>query len=79
MSNRQELITILTSNTNLKTLAITEKESLILWKALELYMHEKEDNHTANWLHAKIVYISNWFGGSLEIGETVESIYNEMN
>ena len=39
MSNRQELITILTSNTNLKTLAITEKESLILWKALELYMH----------------------------------------
>ena len=79
MEYRQELITILTSNTKLKTLTITEEESLILWKALELYMHEKEDNYKTNWLHAKIVYISNWFGGSLEVGETVQSIFDEMS
>jgi hypothetical protein len=78
MKYREELIALLTSNTNFKTLAITEEESLILWKALLLYMQEKEDNDKTNWLFAKIVYVSNWFGGSLEVGETIESIYNEM-
>lgn len=65
-------------------LEINEKESLILRNLLNDYLlnDEKEmklNDYVDNYmLFAKLVYISNHYGGSLEKGETILSIFNEL-
>ena len=72
-----------------KTLEISEKDSVVLWRALQVYTSEidsstnnplvqEEDYERAKLLLAKSIYMACDFGGSLEDGETVRSIYEDM-
>lgn len=75
-----------------KTMQISELDSLILWKALEVYKREIEgsicsnrnssfnenDYERTNWLLAKVIHKSCSLAGTLDEGETVDSIYEEM-
>jgi hypothetical protein len=70
-----------------KTLEISEKDSLVLWRALQMYKNAiisnnstacESDYERATMLLAKSIYMACDFGGSLEDGETVRSIYEDM-
>ena len=70
-----------------KGIQINESDSLILWRALEMYrngimsgnsMAQENDYDEATMLLAKVVHKSCDLGGSLEKGETVKSIYKEL-
>ena len=74
-----------------KRLEISELDSLIIWKALEIYKRKIEDSicsnrdssfdendyERANWLLAQIIYKSCSFAGTLD-GQTARSIYEDM-
>ena len=74
-----------------KGIQINESESLILWKALEMYRNGLYSGHSvvnginfdkaleeSTMLLAKVVHKSCDLGGSLEKGETVKSIYKGL-
>jgi len=64
-----------------KPLHITEEESLILWKLLDEKHHsnQQEFSHNAiTFLFAKVQHLSCGMAGTLDQGETVRSLYQDM-
>ena len=74
-----------------KSWSMTEEDTMILYRALHVYRSEmhsamghplatenESDYERATMLLAKSIYMACDFGGSLEDGETVRSIYEDM-
>ena len=67
-----------------KSWAITEDDTLVLWRALEKYKQNitgedfVDDYEKTCFLLAKVIHKSCDFAGTLEEGETVKSIYESM-
>ena len=64
-----------------KSWSITEEDTLVLWRALEMYMHKGDDQDydKASLLLAKVIHKSCSFAGTLDQGETVKSIYESIS
>lgn len=64
-----------------KSWSITEEDTLVLWRALEMYMHKSDDQDydKASLLLAKVIHKSCSFAGTLDQGETVKSIYESIS
>jgi len=63
------------------SLNITEEESLILWKLLEKQYHSCQQEFSHNditLLFAKVQHLSCGMAGTLDQGETVKSLYQNM-
>tara|TARA_R110001606_G_scaffold361158_1_gene514239 strand:- start:426 stop:656 length:231 start_codon:yes stop_codon:yes gene_type:complete len=69
-----------------KRLEISELDSLVLWKALNMYQNaitsnsalaDENDSERADWLLAQVIHKSCGFAGTLD-GQTVRSIYEDM-
>jgi len=72
--------------TKTKRISFNENESLVLWRALEYYKNNcdrihnflESDYYDACKLLSKVIYKSCSFAGSLDEGETAETIYKDM-
>jgi hypothetical protein len=67
--------------TKQRPLRITEEESLILWKLLERQYHSCQQEFSHNditLLFAKIQHFACKIAGTLDEGETVKTLYQDM-
>jgi hypothetical protein len=70
-----------------KNLSISEQDSLVLWRALQMYqngitsnssMANQDDAERAELLQAKMIYLACEFAGTLD-GKTFKDIYEEVS
>ena len=70
-----------------KPLSISEEDSLVMWRALEVYLDQIQSNHSltkeddaarAELLQAKMIYLALEFAGTLD-GRTFQDIYKEVS
>ena len=70
-----------------KPLGISEEDSLVMWRALEVYLDQIQSNHPlandddaqrAELLQAKMIYLALEFAGTLD-GRTFVDIYKEVS
>ena len=70
-----------------KNLSISEEDSLVMWRALEVYLDQIQSNHSltkdddaqrAELLQAKMIYLALEFAGTLD-GRTFGDIYKEVS
>ena len=65
-----------------KPLNISEQDSLVMWRALEVYLNQIAKNcadaERAELLRAKMMYLALEFAGTLD-GRTFEDIYQEVS
>lgn len=70
-----------------KSLDISEEDSLVMWRALEVYLDQIQSNHPlandddaqrAELLQAKMIYLALEFAGTLD-GRTFVDIYKEVS
>ena len=70
-----------------KTMEISEADSLVLWRALQMYqngilsnssMANQDDADRADWLLAEVIHKSCDFAGTLDEGESIKSIYERI-
>ena len=70
-----------------KPLSISEQDSLVMWRALEVYLDQIQSNHPlandddaqrAELLQAKMIYLALEFAGTLD-GRTFKDIYEEVS
>jgi len=71
----------------LKTFNLSEEDSLVMWRALEVYLDQIQSNHPlandddaqrAELLQAKMIYLALEFAGTLD-GRTFVDIYKEVS
>ena len=70
-----------------KTMEISEADSLVLLRALQMYqngilsnnsMANQDDADRTDWLLAEVIHKSCSFAGTLEEGESITSIYESI-
>lgn len=65
-----------------KPLSISEQDSLVMWRALEVYLNQIAKNcadaERAELLQAKMIYLALEFAGTLD-GRTFKDIYEEVS
>jgi len=70
-----------------KTMEISESDSLVLWRALQMYQNaitsnsalaDENDADRTDWLLAEVIHKSCSFAGTLEEGESITSIYESI-
>ena len=65
-----------------KNISISEQDSLVMWRALEVYLNQIAKNcadaERAELLQAKMIYLALEFAGTLD-GRTFGDIYEEVS